>query len=200
QIGGHVYEIGSDADRDDIVSLAATDSEDDARFLSFEPKNRAGANTAAIVTDIVHAVYQATSEDDQRTIVVVDECHRLLTDDEGKHVISQFVREARDTNTGVTLLSQNASDFTATTEGRALLDNVETIFLMQHERVPDSVIDYFDLSQREAQELYSLKTGTDCEYSEAIVKVSDRRNTKVRITASDQEHGLIVGDAGEVET
>lgn len=191
ELGGAVYEIteemGVDAIADQILAS-------DSRFAVLQPANRTGSETDAVLVDIVRAVYQVTSSNEGRSIVFVDESHRLLNhSEEGEQLLSTFVREARDTATGVTLISQNASDFTASTEGRALLDNVETTILMQHERVSDSIVDYFNMSHREAQNLFSLKTGTDCGYSEALVKVSNRRNTKIKVKASDQEHAVIAG-------
>jgi len=62
---------------------------------------------------------------------------------------------------------------------------------MRHDRVPDDVVDYFDLSQREKQELFELKTGTDADHSEALVKISGDLDTRVRVEATDTEHELI---------
>lgn len=189
QLGGKVYELSETHTVDDVATgLAMTDS----RFVALQPEERVSDTVNDILVTTVRGVYRATSNDDAKSIVVIDESHRLLNHStEGKLLLSTFVREARDTQTGVTLISQNASDFAATKEGRALLDNVETTVFMQHERVPDPLIDYFNLSQQEVQDLLSLKTGTDCEYSEAIVKVSNRRNTKITVEAGQQEHAII---------
>jgi len=54
----------------------------------------------------------------------------------------------------------------------------------------DDVIDYFRLSQKEKEDLLGLATG-DPGYSEAVVKVSNRLDTTIRIEATDEEHRVI---------
>jgi hypothetical protein len=146
------------------------------------------------VSDLVDAVkhiYQHVADSETRTVVVIDEAHRLLNDEDGKAELSRFVRESRDTDTAITMISQNAADFTYSRAGRAILDNVPCKVFMRHERVPESVQDYFQLSDQETQELLRLKTGTEHDYAEAVMKVSDRLDAKLRIDASAAEAQII---------
>jgi hypothetical protein len=62
---------------------------------------------------------------------------------------------------------------------------------MRHDRVPDDVVDYFQLSDRERQELHELKTGTESEYSEALLKISGKLDTRIKIESTDIEHRII---------
>jgi type IV secretory pathway VirB4 component len=105
--------------------------------------------------------------------------------------LNQFVLEARDTNTAITLISQNASHFTYCREGREILDNMPGKVFMRHDRVPEDVVDYFQLSQQEKQELYELKTGTDSAYSEALLKITGRLDTRVKIESTQVEESII---------
>jgi hypothetical protein len=169
----------------------------DNRFMCFEVPERGNSVGAAALINTVQQIYDETTRSSQRTLVVIDEAHNLMETSEGTRLLSKFIREARSSNTAVTLLSQNASDFTHSREGRAILDNMPGKVFMQHERVPQDVVEYFNLSQRERQELYNLKTGTDSGYSESLVKVSGRVNATVRVEATSQEHAII--EAGTVK-
>lgn len=101
------------------------------------------------------------------------------------------MREARDTSTAITLVSQSANDFTQYTEGRTLLDQMPGKLFFRHERVSQEMIDHFQLSEQEEIDLYDLKTGTDAQYSEAVMKVSGRLDAKIRVHATPTEHRLI---------
>lgn len=159
--------------------------------VCFQVEERGQEENTGLLVDLVQQIYSAVSQNQQKTLVVIDEARILMNDETGRRVLNRFVLEGRDTNTAVTLISQNASHFTYCREGREILDNMPGKVFMRHDRVPDSVVDYFRLSQREEQELYELKTGTDSRYSEALFKVSGRLDTRVRVESTPQEHVLI---------
>lgn len=181
QLGGKMYTLGED-------SRLGFKTED---IYGYQVAERGQAENVDRLTNVIQQIYEAVSELDTKALVVIDEAHQLMEDDDGKQVLSRFVREARDTDTAVTLVSQNASDFTHCREGQTILDNMPAKAFHRHERVPDDVIQYFNLSQREEQELYKLKDGTDADYSEAVLKVSDRVDAKIRIEASGAAHAVI---------
>lgn len=162
----------------------------DNDVVSFEVDER-GEDNVEELTQLVREVYNATSQNREKTLVLMDEARILLNDEEGRRVLNQFVLEGRDTNTAVTLVTQNASHFTYCREGREILDNMPAKIFMKHERVPDDVIDYFQLSQREVQKLHELKTGTDSPYSEALIKVSGKLDTRIKVEATGREKTVI---------
>jgi len=168
--------------------------EDDV--VCFQVEERGQEENTELLVDLVQQIYAAVSQDQRKTLVVVDEARILMNDETGRHVLNRFILEGRDTNTAVTLISQNASHFTYCREGREILDNMPGKVFMRHDRVPESVVDYFQLSQREEQELYELKTGTDSDYSEALFKVSGQLDTRLRIDSTPQEHALIEPHGG----
>jgi len=145
---------------------------------------------AAAMTNAVRQCHEATTDLDEPTLVVVDEAHNMTETDAGIQVLSKFVREARSTETAITLLTQNASDLTHRRQGRTILDNTSAKIFMHHERVPDDVTSYFRLSQSEKDDILRLETGSNG-YSEAIVNVSDRLDTTIEIEATDEEHRVI---------
>ena len=142
---------------------------------------------------LVQALYTRTSQSTQPTLVVIDEGRILLNTDDGRHTLNQFVLEARDTNTAITIVTQNASHFTQSREGRELLDNMPATQLFRHDRIPHSMQQYFRLSEHEVQTLYALQTGTDSLTSEAVLRVADRVETHITVRATAVEHRLIQG-------
>jgi type IV secretory pathway VirB4 component len=159
--------------------------------VGFEPEKRGDGQNKELLVDVVRQVYDSTSQNQDPTLVLIDEARQLLNREDGREALNEFLLEARDTNTAVSMITQNASHFTHSREGREILDNTPGKLFMRHDRVPQSVVDYFQLSEREKQELYKLKTGTDSPYSEAILKVSGRLDTQIKIESTDSEHRLI---------
>jgi hypothetical protein len=166
------------------------------QVAGFTVEERGRKENVDSLVSIVEDLYTRTSQNQDKTLIVVDEARILLNDQHGRNVLNQFVLEGRDVNTALTLVTQNASHFTQHRQGREILDNTPGKVFMRHNRVPDSVVDYFRFSQREKQGLYELKTGTDSPYSEALLKISGRLDTHVRIDATPQEHAIITADKG----
>lgn len=175
----------------EVYNLDNPDVEIPDSNVCYQVHERGQEENVDLLTDLVRSIYSHASNTEKKTLVLIDEARILLNDEEGRQVLNQFVLEGRDTNTAVTLVTQNASHFTHCREGREILDNVPCKVFMRHERVPDSVVDYFQLSERERQELYELKTGTDSPYSEALLKISGRLDTRVKVEATDVEDTII---------
>jgi DNA helicase HerA-like ATPase len=143
------------------------------------------------IIDLIEHLYQVTSQSQDKTLVVADEAHNVSGVGRGRQILTRWVREARDTNTAITVVSQSASDFTQYEEGRTLLDQCPGKVFFRHQRVSDDIVDHFKLSEQEVIDLYNLKTGTESSYSEAILKVSGRLDAKIRVEATPAEHRLI---------
>ncbi|MXR40080.1 DUF87 domain-containing protein [Halobaculum sp. WSA2] len=163
----------------------------------FQVETRGGEDNAENLVKLVREIYSHTSQNTGKTFVIIDEAHNILRRKKGREALEQFVREARDTQTSVVMISQNADDFASNLEGRNILKNLEATFLMRHSEVAEDVIEFFQLSTQETTELQKLKTGTKSDYSEALMKISDRLDSKVRITATDTEYSTITEREGE---
>jgi len=151
-------------------------------------KNRAQEDVDVLV-DAVHEAYDKGCEWNGKTIVVVDEAHRVLNDEDGRYALGRVVREGRDAEIAMHMVSQNASDFTRTQEGRDILKNVDANMLMRHRDVEASVKDFFNLSRNELAELGKLRTGTDVGFSETLIR--GPVNTTLRIEPLDIEEQFI---------
>lgn len=178
-------------DGDYRVLNGQTVIEFDEDVMGYTVSERGDEENVKLLVDAVRQIYQEVSQDTRKTLVLIDEARILLNDPDGLDVLNQFVLEGRDTNTAVTLVTQNASHFTHSRKGREILDNMPAKEFMRHDRVPDSVVKYFDLSRREKQKLFELKTGNDSDYGEALVRVAGRLKTRVKVESTPQEGAVI---------
>jgi hypothetical protein len=156
----------------------------------FRTQERGRRENVDLFVDLVEQAYAATSQDSSKTLVVIDEAHQLMNHETGRELLARWVREARDTNTAISLVTQNTEDFVRYPEGEAILKNVEAKAFQYHDSVKKSVASFFNLSAREQQDIRQLKRGQDG-YSEAILKVSDTLDTEIRIEASPAEKQFI---------
>jgi hypothetical protein len=169
----------------DSANLSEIETGSVARYTVAEQSR----DNTDLLAEAIRHVYRKASEDRRKTIVLVDEAHRLLSDTDGRKALGELVREGRDRNVSVEMITQNAADFTRTQDGKNILRNVDCYVFMRHQEVETGVSDFFDLSQREAVELGRLRTGSDVPFSEAIIR--GPVNTKLRIESTDSEHQLL---------
>lgn len=196
-------EVLRSADRYDDLHVVLIDPKQEYRTISQNLQHRAQRwspderteNNTEFLLDSVRQAYRLGHNHDGKTIVVIDEAHRLLNDEQGRQVLGELVREGRDQEIAVTLVTQNASDFTQSLEGRNILRNVDCHVFMRHSDVDVEVEDFFNLSETESVRLRKLRTGTDVGFSEAIIR--GPVNTTIRIEATGEERELIRGGQKE---
>jgi len=179
---GRVHEVGSNTAISDIAVHG--------RRACFTPPER-GTMDMDVMADLIRYLQHKTTENDGYSLVVIDEARHFLTHDDARTALNNFVLEARDTDTAVTLVTQNASHFTHSRAGTEILKNTPATVFMRHDTVDDAVIEFFDLSQREAAELHQLKTGKENPYSEALFQVDRQLDAKLSIEATPAEHRFI---------
>ena len=146
--------------------------------------------------ELIQAVgeaYKDAQQTDEKTLVVIDEAHRLLKREEGASILSTLVREARSSNTAVTLITQTVGDFYRTEDGEDILKNVPCKVLFAHEKTDDRPAQAFQLSTVAETRLYNLKKGDQdsADYSQAILAISNQLETEVKVEASDTEASII---------
>lgn len=168
-----------------------TDYQFESDVVGFEPTERGDVTNVAALVDVLGQIYAHVSKNTDRTLVLIDEAHNLLDDDEGRRVLNQFVLEARDINTAVHMVTQSASHFTDYRQGRDILKHVSGKLFFRHDEMTESMEQYFDLSDREKYTLLRLRGGKNLPFSEALLRVSNTWNTRLRIQSSGFEHQLI---------
>jgi type IV secretory pathway VirB4 component len=159
----------------------------DRRILNFEVDERGEFENVAALVDLVGQIYSATSKNREKTLVLIDEARILLTDDAGRHLLNQFVLEARDINVAVHMVTQSGSHFTNYRMGRDILNHVPGRLFFRHEKHRD----YPSLSEQEQTNLLKLRSGGEAEASEAVLHVSNVVNTRIKIESTPAEHQVI---------
>ncbi len=189
EYGGITSEIGGKTVLLDQTDLGETETGPVTRYTVTDRSK----DNSSLLTQAVRHVYSTASEDTQPTIVLIDEAHRLLNNPQGTAALGELVREGRDRNISVEMITQNASDFTHSREGRDILKNVNCYIFMKHQDVETGVSNFFNLSNKETVELRRLRTGTDLPFSEAIIR--GPVNTKLQVEALPQEHDIITKES-----
>ena len=162
----------------------------DNQVVGFEVKNRGEFENVSALVDLVRQIYSATSKNQRRTIVVIDEARLLLKDEAGCHALNQFVLEARDINVAVHLVTQNRSHFAGSSNGREILKEIPGELFFRHEVAPDSPI----LSRQEEIDIQGLKSGEEANHSEGYLHISNGIHTKIKIESTPAEHRIIDGE------
>jgi hypothetical protein len=145
------------------------------------------------LVEAVEEAYQGAQENTGKTIVVIDEAHRLLKKEKGASILSTLVREARSSNTAVHLITQTISDFYRTEDGKDILKNVPCKILFAHEKADNQPSKAFQLSTVAETSLYNLAKGDQdsTDYSQAILSVSNQFESKIKVEASKVETSII---------
>lgn len=191
------YGFIEDTSTTDTVILDHTDLpnvQTSSDVVRYTVEDRSRDNTNRLVEAINH-IYREVSKNTEKNIVVIDEAWHLLEDPVGLKTLGKLVREARDVNASIEIITQNASDFTDTSQGRKILMNLNGFIFFKHQDVNSSVTNFFNLTPKEALELKKLKTGNDLPFSEAIIR--GPVNTKLRIESTQAEHEAIEGGDSE---
>jgi hypothetical protein len=170
-----------------------------ADVVRFTVKDPSRDNTE-VLADTVRRVYRQAVATDSKTLVVIDEAHRIITKgdqiyEDDIQAVSTLIRETRDRNVAATLISQNADEFTRSNEGQNILRNTDCNLFFKQKAVDSQLADFFHLSQRQTSELRKLRTGNSLPFSEALIH--GPVNNRLKIDAQPQEHRLIEGEDPE---
>lgn len=180
-------------DQADIQFIEDEDYCFDSNIVCFRPRSRGDFENINRLVNLTEEAYTATSQHQKPTLVILDEAHNLLNHGKGRVVLEKWVRESRDTQTGLALISQDTEEFTNRREGRVILRNTKLKVFHYHDNIPENLGAVIEFSKAEKTRLKKLKTGGDG-YSQAILKVSGELDTQIRIDATDEEHSLIADE------
>lgn len=121
----------------------------------------------------------------QKKRVVIDEAWMFFKYKDTAHFLENLARRARKRNASLTVASQSFAEFSNSQEGKAVLTNSATVFLMKQAPTDiDSVQEVFHLSQGERDFLLS------CGVGEALL-TAGRSKTAIRVVSSDYEREFI---------
>jgi type IV secretory pathway VirB4 component len=141
---------------------------------------------------VANFVNSQVKEKPQKRILVIDEGWILLQHEESARFVSGLVRRARKYFLGVTIISQQASDFLSQEYGRAIASQSSLRVLMKQDTTTiKKVTEEFHLSGWEQRFLLT------CDRGEALI-IADQNHVALKIIASEKEHPLLTTDPKEI--
>ena len=127
----------------------------------------------------------------QKKFVIVDEAWMFMKYEHTANFLENLARRARKRNTSLTIASQSFIEFANSPQGKAVLTNAATVFLLRQSPTDiDAVQEVFHLSKGEREFLLSSGIG------EALLKAG-RNSTVVRVVASEYEREFITTNPNE---
>lgn len=164
----------------------------DKRLIVFDIKELNQELRPLMMMVIANFVNNEVKEKIEKRLLVIDEAWMLLEDEKSAQFISDLVRRARKYFLGVTIISQQASDFLNNDQGRVLASQSALRILMRQDSTTiKKVVQEFNLSNFEKQYLLT------CDRGEALI-IADQNHVAVKIVASESEDKLITTDPNEI--
>ncbi len=162
------------------------------RLVIFDLKDLNESLRQIMMLVVANFVHSRVKTKPQKRILVIDEGWMLLQQEESARFISNLVRRARKYYLGVTLISQQASDFLTQEYGRAIASQSALRILMKQDTTTiKKVTEEFDLSGYEAHFLLT------CDRGEALI-IADQNHVALKVVASEKEHPPLTTDPREI--
>lgn len=156
------------------------------------------ADNPDLLEGALQEAYDAARRHDGRSIVVVDEAHRVLDDPAARLVLDKLVREGRSHRISVMPVTQNTADFTRLDEqGKSMLRQVGCTVFFRHDDVDSQVEEFFRLSDGEVAELHKLRPGQSAGVSDALIRGPLHSTVTIQ---PNEEQACAVGDPCAAET
>lgn len=154
----------------------------DARFVVIDIKDMEKQIEDVAMYAVLESVYgKIKSGDMVKRLLVVDEAWKLMKKKQPREFLVRVVKTARKFNGGLSMISQQATDF-LNEDGIKIVGNTAMqILLKQHPNDLEDVIKVLKLSQNEAMLVKTAEVG------EALIFAGGKK-TSVRIVANDFEH------------
>lgn len=161
------------------------------RLVVFDIKDLPESIRPIMLLVIAQFVQNQVKNVPKKRLLVIDEAWLLLEHEESARFISGLVRRARKYYLGVSIITQQASDFLGNPYGRAIASqSALRILLRQDTTTIRTVAEEFRLSEYEQKFLLASERG------EALI-IADQHHVAVKVVASDKEHPLITTDPAE---
>lgn len=163
----------------------------DNRLVVFDTKDLPESLRQIMHLVVAQFTQNQVKSDPTKRILVIDEAWLMLEHEESARFIAGLVRRARKYYLGVSIISQQASDFLQNAYGRAIASQSALRILMRQDTTTiKNVASEFRLSEYEQRFLLT------CERGEALI-IANQHHVAVKVTASESEHPLITTDPSE---
>lgn len=174
------------------VFNAQTNIELHNRLVIFDIKDLPESLRQIMMMIISNFVQNQVKAKPQKRLLVIDEGWLLLEHEESARFVAGLVRRARKYYLGVSIISQQASDFLKNDYGRAIASQSSLRILMRQDTTTiKNVVSEFHLSEYEQNFLLT------CDKGDAII-IADQNHVAVKVIASEKEHPLITTNPAEI--
>jgi type IV secretory pathway VirB4 component len=162
------------------------------RLVVFDIKDMPDSLRQVMMMIISNFVQNEVRAHPQKRMLVIDEGWMLLEHEQSARFVTGLVRRARKYYLGVSIISQQASDFLRSDYGRAIASQSSLRILMRQDTTTiKNVALEFNLSEWEQSFLLT------CERGDALI-IADQNHVAVKVVASDKEHPLITTNPAEI--
>ena len=161
------------------------------RLVVFDIKDLPESLRQIMMMIIANFVQNEVKARPQKRMLIIDEGWLLLEHEESARFVTGLVRRARKYYLGVSIITQQASDFLSSDYGRAIASQSSLRILMRQDTTTiKQVATEFALSEWEQSYLLT------CERGDALI-IADQNHVAVRVVASSKEHPLITTNPAE---
>jgi conjugal transfer ATP-binding protein TraC len=162
------------------------------RLVVFDIKDMPESLRQIMMMIISNFVQNEVKVHPSKRMLVIDEGWMLLEHEQSARFVTGLVRRARKYYLGVSIITQQASDFLRSDYGRAIASQSSLRILMRQDTTTiKKVALEFNLSEWEESFLLT------CEKGDALI-IADQNHVAVRVVASAKEHPLITTNPAEI--
>lgn len=134
---------------------------------------------------VLDYIWKIVRKDKKKRILIVDEAWYLIKNKDSGSYLFAFAKRARKYLLGLTTITQDAEDFLASNEGKAIITNSSLqVILKQSTAAVDKITEVFYLTGGEKHFLLSAGVGEGLFFA-------GQSHVGFRVIASDEEKGLI---------
>lgn len=168
--------------------------DDRNRVFQFDLSQAVQGSTPLMMHVVLDWLFQRARTADRNTLVVIDEAHYMLGQEEALDMLELFARHSRHYNSGMTLISQTVDEFMQNEQARAIYDQCDIRALMRHENIGDEALEALDLTERERRFVMQAQAGNSADFSQALLYVTDVGKLRVQVRSSEYEHNVVEED------
>lgn len=160
----------------------------------------ARAGTQSLMMQILFSMlYQRIKQSDRKTIMVIDEAHKILKNSQNLTFFEEVFRHSRHFDLSIQLISQTLEEFFVNESARAIANQCVVKFV---HRIPginkELAKDVLDFNEQTIQFVETAEPGEgEKNYSEALVQIDDIGDIPLRIHATQDEQAVITYNPGE---
>lgn len=161
-------------------------------FVVFDMGMFADTRKAPLMMHVVLGlIYQRCSRSDHKDEVVIDEVHKLMKNPDALEFLGTWARHHRHSRTRLSLLTQTSGEFLVEKDDKNIRTEIYEQATMKrlffHERVPEEVEEFHDLTTAEKNYITSARQGENSDSSQCLMDITGIGKIPVSIEVPEFE-------------